>query len=320
MWEEETTWDEEDTTWRRKKDSNSWDKKRLLIESVVAIAIAVFSLWGGVKYGQSHNTYFYNGKEVSETELNEIMAENAEFKASNDYLKTENTTLSSKIDELISENLKYEEENKKLISENTSMESSISDFPTLEFQDCGLSINGDEIPINKDRSYAEINGRQYFSRDFIDCLLPNTTTNTMKDGMLYIGKIIKEKTSLFDLVQVKASGYQKWDNIVDTYGNSYSNVLFLESSGNEVTYSAERSYSSFKCVAAMKSGGTSSGYIQIETDDPEYTYISPKINNLTEPFEIDIPINNTSTITIKCVNGSYNSFIFISNPTLYNQE
>ncbi len=304
----------------RQYNENSWDKKRLAIESIVGFAIAAFSLWGGIKYGQSHNTYFYNGKEVSETELNTIMAENAEFKASNDYLQTENTKLSSKIDDLISENLEYEEENKKLLSENESMKSSITDLPTLEFQDCGLSINGNEIPLNKDRSYAEINGRQYFSRDFIDCLLPDTTTNTIKDGMLYIGKIVKEKTSLFNLTEVKNSGYEKWDNITDTYGNSYSNILYFHRSGWGVTYNAERAYTNFKCTVAMREGSNGEGYIQIETDDPEYTYISPKINSLTEPFEIDIPINNTSIITIKCVNGSYETYIFVSNPTLYNQE
>lgn len=304
----------------RQNDENSWDKKRLAIEIIKDILIFVVSSYIGVKYGQNHNTYFYNGKEISETELNAIMAENSEFKTSNDYLITENATLSSKIDELISENLKYEEENKKLLSENDSMKSSILELPTLEFQDCGLSINGDEIPLNKDRSYVEINGRQYFSRDFIDCLLPDTTTNTMKDGMLYIGKIVKEKTSLFDLTEVKNSGYEKWDNIIDTYGNSYSGVLYFHRSGWGVTYNAERSYTNFKCTVAMRQGGGENGYIQIETDDPEYTYISPEITNLTEAFEIDIPINNTSTITIKCVNGGYNAWIFVSNPMLYNQE
>lgn len=304
----------------KEKDENSWDKKRLLIESIVAIVIAIFSAFVGAKYGSSHDTYFYNGKEVSETELNQIMEDNAEFKASNDFLKTENTTLSSRIDELISENLKYEEENKKLLSENDSMELSISESPTLKFQNCGLSVNGDEIPINKERSYVEINGRQYFSRDFIDFLLPDTTTTTMKNEMLYIGKIIKEKTSLFDLSRVKDSGFDICDNIIDTYGNSYSKVLYFGRSGCGVTYNTERAYSNFKCTVALKEGSGNYGYIQIETDDLEYTYISPEINNLTEAFEIDIPINYTSTITIKSVNGSYYSDIFISNPILYNQE
>lgn len=301
-------------------DENLWDKKRLIIESIVAILIAVFSSYVGVKYGQSNNTYFFNGKEVSEEELTNIMEENAEFKSSNDYLKTQNAKFSDKIDELISENLDYEEENKKLLSENESIRLSISESPEIELQNCGLSINGDEIPINKDKSYAEINGRQYFSRDFIDSMLPDRTNATMKDGMLYIGKIVKEKTSLFDLAQITSDGCKKLDSIIDTYGNSYSRVLRFFGSGRSATYNAERLYSNFKCTIAMERGSSGYEYLQIEVDDPEYTYISPKINNLTEPFEIDIPINNTSTITIKCVNGSYEAPIFISNPTLYNQE
>lgn len=298
-------------------ERNTWDKKRLLIESLVAIACAIF----GVIYGKStNNTYFYNGQKVSETELNQIMEENAEYKSACDYLKTENVQLSNRISELLSENLEYEEENKRILSENETMRVNIADAPTIEFQNCGLSINGNEVPINKDRSYVEINGRQYFSREFMDSLLPDNMTSTMKNEMFYIGKIIKKKISLYDLVKIKDTGYQIWDNIIDTYGNSYSNVIFLRDSGWGITYSAERGYSNFRCVVAMKENSGRSAYLQIETDDESYTYISPEITNLTEAFEIDIPINYTSTITIKCVNGSYDSNIFVSSPTLYNQE
>ena len=298
-------------------ERNTWDKKRLFIESLVAILCAII----GVIYGKStNNTFFYNGQKVSETELNQIMEENAEFKSACDYLKTENAQLSNRISELLSENLEYEEENKKILSENETMRNSIADAPVIEFQNCGLSINGNEVPINKDKSYVEINGRQYFSREFTDSLLPDNMTTTMKNDMLYIGKIIREKISLFDLVRIKDAGYEKQDNIVDTYGNSYSNVLYFRHSGWGITYSAEREYTNFKCVVAMKENSGGRGYIQIETDDESYTYISPEITNLTEAFEIDIPINYTSTITIKCVNGSDWCNIFVSNPTLYNQE
>lgn len=50
----------------------------------------------------------------------------------------------------------------------------------------------------------------------------------------------------------------------------------------------------------MKESSGGKGYLQIETDDESYTYISPEINNMTDKIEIDIPINYTSTLTIKC--------------------
>lgn len=43
------------------KDNNSWDKKRLLIESVVAIGICIVS----IKYGESKSQIVYNGDVIT---------------------------------------------------------------------------------------------------------------------------------------------------------------------------------------------------------------------------------------------------------------
>lgn len=214
----------------------------------------------------------------------------------------------------------YEQLNTELTSEITNLKNKLSNNPVIELQNCGLSIEDNEEAINKDNAYAVINGRQYYAREFIDSLLPDNVVTTMKDNMLYIGKIIKNKTSIFNLVKIKNTRYEEWDSIVDTYGNAYSNVLFLRDSGWGITYNANKEYANFKCIIAMKENSDGKGYIQIETDDTSYTYISPEINNMTNKVEVDIPINYTSTLTIKCVNGNSRCNLFISDAVLYNQE
>lgn len=42
---------------KKTKDKNSWDKKRLLIETIVAIGICII----GIKYGESKTQIIYNG-------------------------------------------------------------------------------------------------------------------------------------------------------------------------------------------------------------------------------------------------------------------
>lgn len=62
----------------------TWDKKRFIGESIVAILCVIL---GAILGKASNNTYFYNGQKMSEAELNAIMEDNAEFKSANDALK-----------------------------------------------------------------------------------------------------------------------------------------------------------------------------------------------------------------------------------------
>ena len=303
----------------RGSDRNSWDKKRLLIESLVAIAIAIFSTYAGVKYGQNNNTYFYNGQKMSEAELNKIMEENFEYKASNDYLTAENEKLSDRIDELISENLDLEKDNKRLSSENESIQASISQLPSMEFQNIGLSINGEEKVINKEKSSVFINGILYYSKEFVDNLLPSDEAATTKDGMLYVGKIVKEKANLFDMPIIEEERYIYFnDSIKDTYGNAYGKSILFDSNGYFITYNIGREYSYFKCDVAMWEGHNGECSLQIIADG-EIIYTSKEITNMTEAFIVDIPINGASTISIGTV-GTGGSNVFISNAVVYNQE
>ena len=235
-------------------------------------------------------------------------------------MASENEALLNQISNYEKQITNLENESKDLAVKLGVANEELNEIPAIEFQNCGLSINGDEININKDKSYVAINGRQYYSKEFVDNLLPDNMSVTIKDEMLYIGKIVKEKTNLIDVPVITSDSCLKYDSVVDTYGNIHTNAVYFASSGN-ITFNAGRQYSNFKCTIAMKKESNGKGYLQIETDDGNIAYLSPEITNTTEPFEIDIPINQTSNFTIKCMKSGYsNCNILLLNTVLYNQE
>lgn len=307
---------------------NFWDRKRLLIESIVAILCAVI----GVAFGKASSTYYYNGQKITESDLNILMEENAGYKDSNNSLTIKNKELLVQIDQLTSEKNKlttekesFEKANKELIKENKSVKEQIADSPVIEFQNCGLFVDGEEKTVNKDKSYAVINGRQYYSREFFNTILPDNMTTTMKNETLYVGKIIKEKIDLLNLPVISGNDWEYRDSINDTYGNMYASVLYFKYCTSDIVYNAGREYSNFRCIVGLKNGVSSthiSGF-QIQTDNGKVIYTSPEITSLTEPFEIDIPINQTSTITFKAMGSNpypNSSAVFLANAVLYNQE
>jgi len=195
----------------------------------------------------------------------------------------------------------------------------LDEVPAIEFRDLGLSIDGEEQVINKDKSSVFINGIQYYSQDFVNNLLPDNMSATVRDDTFYIGKIIKEKVNLFDQPVIHQAGSTYfYDSIKDTYGNIYGSALVFEYSDRFTSFNAGRDYSHFKCTVAMQERFNGKGELQIKADD-NIIYTSPEIINMTEPFEIDIPINQASTISIGTI-GDSTSRIFITNAVLYNQE
>lgn len=102
------------------------------------------------------------------------------------------------------ENLKddinrYETEIIKYKSDIQEYEDLIDDDNTqAEFKKLGLTINGRERAIDKEKSSILINGQQYFSQEIVENLLPDNTIITIKDDMIYVGKVVKEKKNLLE--------------------------------------------------------------------------------------------------------------------------
>ena len=285
------------------------DRKVTIIVAIIGLAGTIAAAIIGAVWGKSNVTVVapVGGKSIV---LNDEDIKN---------MANENEQLINKISKYKDEIENLKGQNEELANKLGVANGELNDVPAIEFKNCGLSINGDEREINKERSYVAINNRQYYSKDFIDNLVSDNQEISMKGEMLYIGKIIKEKADLLDMTILKNYGGETKSGITDSYDNVYADALCFWGQGIGTVFSVGRNYSNFRCTVAMTKGSNGSGSLKIETDD-KTVYTSPEVTSLTEPFEVDIPINETSKLTIESVGDTYSSNIFIANATLYNQE
>lgn len=300
------------------KEKNSWDKKRLAIESFVAILCAVL----GIIFGKVTSTYYYNGQKISESELNDIMSENSDFKAQNESLKTDKAELSSQISQLTADIQKCEKDNEELTKVNESLNEQIIGNPVIENRSLGLSIDGEERLINKDEASLLVNGRQYYSKEIVDNLLPDNKNAVEKNDMLYVGKIIKEKVNLLDQQIIDISQHASiQENIKDTYGNIHTKAVVFALGDDNISINANREYSNLKFKMAVVDSKKGGGIIQIESEQG-VLFISDNITSTVEPIEFDIPINQASKISIQILDSDkYKSpYLMITDAILYNAE
>ncbi len=229
----------------------------------------------------------------------------------NEELTKEITDYEKKVNNL-------ENESKELAIKLGVANGQLDDVPTIQYQNCGLSIDGEEKIINTDKSSVLINGRKYYSKDFVDNLLPDNKSAIEKDNMLYIGKIVKEKSNLFDRQMVDKSDVSIETNVKDTYGTIHNKAVVFALSENSITFNANKGYSKLKCTIAVLDGQKGGGIIQIESEQG-VLYTSEEITSTTEPIELDISINQASRITIKQLSGRW-SYNMVTDAVLYNEE
>ncbi len=197
----------------------------------------------------------------------------------------------------------------------------LDDVPSIEYRNFGLSIDGEEKPVSKDRSLVLINGRQYYSKDFIDNLLPSDKTAVEKDDMLYVGKVVKEKSNLFDRQLIDTSNNNIVSietNVKDTYGNIHDKSVVFSMHDSSITFNANKEYSKLNIILTVLDGWPGGGIIQIESEQG-VLYTSEEILSTTEPVEIDIPINYASSITIKQI-AEGSTYNMVTDAVLYNEE
>lgn len=260
----------------------------------------------------------------------------SEYESQIEKLKKENDDLKSQLEKIIGEldeesdgesdgesNGQSNGESNGQSNEESNGQSNgqSNDGASIQFRNLGLCIDGEEKNINKDKSMIYVNDTPYYSQDFIDNLLPSNKAVTINDNVMYIGKIVKEKANLFDMHVIEKSSHCYFiDSIKDTYGNIYRDALVFYYHNNFTTFNVNRGYSYFKCTVAMQDKYKGKGFLQVKTDG-NTIYTSSEVTNITEPFEIDIPINQTSIISIGTIGDkSSGSRILITNAVLYNQE
>lgn len=241
-----------------------------------------------------------------------------------------NTVTINSIDDFITQYNKLTNENKTLKAQNSqyfadymeqkninvSLESQLIDNPVISYNNIGLCIDAQDIPINKNNSMVTIDGRDYFSREIVESLIPDDQNMTIKEDTLFIGKVIADKANLLDQYQMDISWCKIENSITDSFGNICVNAIhFWHFQSGYVMYNLEEKYLNLKCKISgtskspMEGGST----VYIFADD-NIIYTSPQINKLTDPYEVDIPINNCKVLKIRADNNT----AIISDAILYN--
>lgn len=257
--------------------------------------------------------------DVTINDLKELVENYQKLQKENDSLTQQNTTFFDELEDAKDKIKTYENESDAKVKE---LEQQINEMPDIQFKNISLSIDGDDIPINSTDSSVIINNRTYYSDEFIRNTIDPNTNISVKDNTMYIGKIIKEKASLFNQYEFASSYASIENNLIDSYGKPHPNsLLFSDHYGSSyITYSLEREFSllKFKLFVRDKSNDDSVGTITIKADD-EIVYTSTELVKTTEEItEESIPINNCSLLTIRYNSTNSGGHCIMSDAEIYN--
>ena len=208
---------------------------------------------------------------------------------------------------------------------NENLESQFIEQPNISYENIGLSIEGNDIPINKQNSIISIDGKEYYSKELAEKFLKEDQNIIIKDDTLFIGKVIADKASLFDQNILDQSNFVMENSMLDSYGNSYLNALRIRASytGDKyIIYSLNNQYSFLRMTIAIRDNANidSNGILVIKADDT-VIYTSNDLNKSMQPFIIDVPINNCNLLTMEYSpkNKSFDSIdCIISDAIVYN--
>lgn len=197
----------------------------------------------------------------------------------------------------------------------------MGDTPVISYYDLGLSIDGEDIVVNSKEAMTTINNREYISKEIVEKLIGDGKNVVYKNNKMYIGRIVADKSNLLEQWNVNMSGGERDNNINDSYGNNYSDVIRLFDNSCQAVYNLERKYSMLKFSVAIQENATmgNAGTLTIKADDI-VVYTSKELNKTTEPFTVaDVSIGNCSLLTIEynTTGGWYNNCL-IYDATVYN--
>lgn len=258
-----------------------------------------------------------DGNNVTINDIKELIEDYQNLKIQNDSLVAQNTKYFNDLTEANSKVESYETQSNSKVQE---LEQQLSDMPDVQFKDIGLSVNGEIIPVNSTKSSAIIDNRTYYSDEFVKNLIDSNSSVSIQDNIMYVGKIVKEKSNLSDEWVLNSSGVNYVNNITDSYGNIHANALRFYSQSCSIIYNLNSEYSLLKCNLAIRDNAhmNETGVITIKADD-EIVYVSPSLTKTTELFtKEDIPINNCKLLTIEYNTNSYYNECIMDNIIVYN--
>lgn len=304
------------------------------------IAIIIFSLiilsGCGDTTTNTTNTYTSQGAISVDNSKNDnsenaegYVATNADFdtntNVSND--KSTNNTITSTTNNILESSVKDSDEYKQLEEENNNLRNQIDelesnniDIPTIEYKDLGLSINGEDIPINKSKSMIIVDGKEYVSKEVVDSLIPENQNVTINDDIMYVGKVVSDKENLStQWIVDQSSNLNFQDNLKDSYGNSHSNALLFDGYDGAIIYNLNSNYSLLKCqISISENYGINDNATVIIKADDEVVYSIDLTKKSMPIIEENIPINNCMLLTFEFESSFGRDSCIISDAIVYN--
>lgn len=281
----------------------------------------------------------YIGNNAGKTQGQQIILDNINSQIA--IVNGENNTVTiNNVDELVNAYIALQEKNNILDDKNTSyfndiaklkdemannekeiqsLNSQLSASPIISFSNVGLSIDGNDIPINTNNAMITVDGEDYFSKEILTNLITENKNLTIKDNTIFIGKVISGKAKLIDQWIVNSNNVDVTQSAIDSYGNTHANSLYFKNYSSYIIYNLNEKYSllKFKLSISQSAYLDCTSVLIIKADD-EVVYISSEVTKTTKPFEeIDIPINNCSLLTIEYGNTWHNDCI-LSDIEVYN--
>lgn len=317
-----------------------------LFSGLVGVVMTLGYQYYFVKPQTQSFTLVYNGEKIVVTEADYVSQEKQNellqnkiidlqneirnLENENDILNTHNNELKDELNQSNDQIEQLSNEIEQLNKEIVQLNDIIDNFPSIEFRDISLSINGTKASIDSSDSSVVINEKTYYVDDFINNIIsPNTMS--IEDNTMYIDKnidndnsddssnnTINGKVSLLDQWVVNQNNVKLRQSEVDSYGNAHSNCLYFYR-GGYIVYNLNEEYSllKFKISVSEDAFQNVKNTLTIKADDT-VVYTSPKLSRTTKPFdEIDIVINNCSLLRIESdyVGGGY---CILSDVEVYN--
>lgn len=289
------------------------NRTKIIVALISALAAGTGGTFIGNNFAIMKQEEYFNSQIVEINGNNNNVEINSVKELIDQYLK-----LLDENDILKEKNTDYFNELSSAKTEIEYLEAESEEVPELSFADIGLVIDAEDVSINKSKSMVIIEGRKYFSDEILERIVPNDETMTIKDGNLFVGKVISEKAKLSDQWIVNDSGCCTDSVRKDSYGNTRTaTVLFTYYKGS-IVYNLNRKYSYLKCTISICEDYSMNSNVTLMISSDVGELYSVQLEKTTEPYEVEIPINSCSLLTISVNTLSTSSSVIISDAILYN--
>lgn len=289
------------------------NNKATIIVAVIGAVATIGAAIAGNAYGESQQNQYI------ESQIATVNGDNNNVTINNvDDLVNEYNSLLSENESLKEKNTSYFNDLTDTKEKLESLETQMGDVPQISYNSLGLTIDAQDISINKNNSMVTIDGREYLSKEIAEKLLLDNKNMTIKDETIFVGTVVADKAKLFEQWAVNKKDCSTNFTGNDSFGNARTNAMIFTYYGGNIVYNLDRKYAYLKCTVSISEEYPINSNITLTiTPDIGEPY-SVQITKTTEPFDIEIPINNCLLLTIDCDANNRSSSVIISDAIVYN--